>query len=170
MVRSPVFSAAVVLTLALGVGASTAIFSVVYGVLFRPLPYRDAERLVAIRMERAVEGVQRPIRTFFPLADLTALRSGTQAFESIAFYSTEQSVLSHKGFNSNVDSASVSDSFFETIGGPIQSGRGLAGSNEDRASVVISDRLRRRLFGSENAVGRSLNISARSYEIVGVAR
>jgi predicted permease len=169
MRRSPGFSAAVVLTLALGVGASTAIFSAVYGMLFRPLPYRDADRLVVIAMERVLEGVHRPVRTFFPLADLGQLQSRTHVFDSIAFYSTEQSVLSHNGFTQKVDSAWVSESFFATVGGRIQSGRGLAPSGIDRASVVISDRLRQRLFGADNAVGRPLTVGGRSYEIVGVA-
>lgn len=137
--------------------------------LFRPLPYNDSERLVLIRMERVLDGVQRPVRTFFPLADLADLQTGTHAFESVAFYSTEQSVLSHNGLTEMVDSASVSDSFFATVGGRIQSGRGFARSDENRASVVISDRLRRRLFGAENAVGRPLTIGPRSYEIIGVA-
>ena len=106
MRRSPGFSAVVVLTLALGIGASTAICSVVYGALFRPLPFRDAERLVVIRMERVVEGAQRPVTALFPLADLARLQSGTHSFESVAFYSASQSVLSHNGFTHNVEAAS----------------------------------------------------------------
>jgi putative ABC transport system permease protein len=156
-----------VLTLALGVGASTAIFSVVYGVLFRPLPYRDADRLVVVRMERVLEGTQRPARGFFPLSDLLELRSGARAFESLAFYSTEQSVLSHSGFTEQVESATVSGSFFATVGGRMQSGRGLA--EADRTSVVIGDRLARRLFGTETGVGRLLTIDRRAYEVVGIA-
>lgn len=96
MRRTPGFSAAMVLTLALGVGASTAIFSVVYGVLFRPLPYRDAERLVVIRMERIVQGVQRPIRTFFPGADLKDVRATIHSFESIDDPSVLASVLTRR--------------------------------------------------------------------------
>jgi putative ABC transport system permease protein len=168
MKRAPAFSATVVLTLALGIAAATTVFSVVYGVLFRPLPYDDSERLALIGMERVVEGVQRPVRAFFPLADLADLHVGTRAFESIDFYSTEQSVLSHDGLTGVVDSASVSDSFFATAGGRLQSGRGFARSDENRA-CVISDRLRRRLFGTGNALGQSLSIRSRSFEIVGVA-
>jgi predicted permease len=168
MSRSPAFSATVVLTLALGVAASTAIFSLVYGVLFRPLPYDGAERLALIRMERVLEGVQRPVRSFFPLADLAELQTGTHVFESIALYSTEPSVLSHNGLTEMVDSASVSDSFFAAVGGRIQSGRGFAPPDENQVAVVISARLARRLFGAENAVGRSLTVSQRAYEIIGV--
>jgi predicted permease len=169
MRRSPGLSAAVVLTLALGMGASTALFTVVYGILFRALPYHDPERLVVIRLERIVEGVQRPVRSFFPLEDLAELRSGTRAFESIAFYSTEPSVLSHRGFSEEVNSASVSAAFFATIGGPIQIGRGLTRADDHQSSVVLSDRLRRRLFGDDNAVGRTVTLGSRPYEIVGIA-
>ena len=165
--QSPGFSATVVLTLALGIGATTAIFSVVYGVLFRPLPYRDAGRLVVIRLERTVEGVQRPVRSFFPLADLTDLQTSTRAFESVAFYSTEQTVLSRNGFTEHVNAASVSPEFFPTVDGRLRAGRGLSDSNP--SSAVISDRLRRRLFGEEPAIGRTVRLASRSYEIVGVA-
>jgi putative ABC transport system permease protein len=167
--RSPGFSAAVILTLALGIGASTAIFSVVYGALFRPLPFRDADRLVVIRMERAVEGASRPVTTLFPLADLARLQSGGHGFESVAFYSASSSVLSHGGFTHKVEAASVSDAFFPTVGGRIGSGRGLGRGADDGGAAVISERLRQRLFGSEDPLGRQLNIGARSYEIVGVA-
>ncbi len=167
--RSPGVNAAIVLTLALGIGASTAIFTVVYGILFRALPYRDAERLVVVRLERVVEGVQRPVRSFFPLEDLADLRSGTRAFESVAFYSAERSVLLHQGFTDEVNTASVSSSFFETIGGRIHAGRGLTEADEHQSSVVVSDRLRRRLFGEDNAVGRTVTLGSRTYEIVGTA-
>jgi putative ABC transport system permease protein len=142
--RSPAFSATIVLTLALGVAASTAIFSVVYGVLFRPLPYDDAGRLTLIRMERVLEGAQRPVRSFFPLADLAELQTGTHAFESIAWYSAEQSALSHGGLTEMVDAASVSDAFFATVGGRIQSGRGFARPDDNHATVVISARRNQR--------------------------
>src|SRR5688572_7912346 len=114
MRRSPALSLTIVLTLALGIGASTALFTVVYGILFRALPYHDAERLAVIRLERVAEGVQRPVRSLFALEDLADLRSGTRAFDSIAFYSTDTSTLAHQGFTEDVSSASVSASFFAT--------------------------------------------------------
>ncbi|HEY6213956.1 MAG TPA: hypothetical protein VIW45_16795, partial [Vicinamibacterales bacterium] len=63
------FAAAAALTVALGIGASTAIFSVVYGILLRPLPYRDADRLVVVTAERDYSGRPRPEPTSFGLAD-----------------------------------------------------------------------------------------------------
>ena len=167
MLRSPGFTAAVVVTLALGLGASTAMFSVVYGVLLRPLPYRDAQRLVVVRMERTVEGVRRPVRSFFPLTDLADLRARTRSFETIAFYSTDESVLAHNGFGEHVKAASVSPEFFAAVGGAFRSGRGLAAGDESAA--VISDRLRRRIFGEQEAIGGSVTLGARTYAIVGVA-
>jgi len=167
--HAPGFSAAVVLTLALGVGSSAAVFSGVYGMLIRPLPYRDAERLVVIRLERSLEGVQRPVRSFFPLADLTDFQAGTHAFESIAFYSSEPVVLSRNGFTEPLTTASVSDGFFETVRGRIRAGRGLSSGDGDRSAIVISERLQQRLFGENSAIGQRLRLGSRSYEIAGVA-
>jgi predicted permease len=166
MLRAPGVPVAVILTLTLGIGASTGVFSVVYGVLLRPLPYRDGERLAVIRMERTVAGVERPARAFFPLAALPELRSRTRLFEAIALYSTEDTILSHNGFGEHVTAAAVSPGFFAAIGGPLRAGRGL--SDGDDAAVLISERLRRRVFGSQDALGLSVSIGSRSYEIIGV--
>jgi putative ABC transport system permease protein len=169
MARSAGFSAAIVLTLALGIGATTAAFTVVYGVLFRPLPYRDADRLAVIRLERPVAGVQRPVRSFFSLTDLADLESGTRAFDGVAMYATEETQLSYSGFTERVNAASVSPRFFETVGGPLRSGRGLGLPDRDGSAVVISNRLARRLFGEQSAQGRAVTLGSASYEIVGVA-
>ena len=168
MRRTPGFSAAIVLTLALGIGATTAVFSVVYGALFRPLPYPDPDRLVVIRLERVLEGAQRPVRAGFPLGDLEELQSRAHAFASFALVSSEQATLSHGGFNHQVNAASVSPSFFVTVGGAMRSGRAFT-SEKEPSSIVISDRLRRRLFGEEEAIGRTLVLGKRSYAVVGIA-
>lgn len=73
--RSPGFAFVAVLTLALGIGANTALFSVVYGVLWRPLPYRDADRLVAIAAERQFAGRPGPAIANFSLPDLEVWQS-----------------------------------------------------------------------------------------------
>jgi putative ABC transport system permease protein len=168
MRRTPGFSAAIVLTLALGIGATTAVFSVVYGALFRPLPYPDPDRLVVIRLERVLEGAQRPVKSGFPLGDLEELQSRAHAFASFALVSSEQATLSHGGFNHQVNAASVSPSFFVTVGGAMRSGRPFT-SEKEPSSIVISDRLRRRLFGEEEAIGRTLVLGKRSYAVVGIA-
>ena len=167
--HSPGFAVTVVLTLALGIGASTTIFSVAYGVLLRRLPYQQADRLVVLRLERTLEGVQRPVRAFFPLIDLPALQSATGAFDAVALYATDESTLQHAGFTGPVNAAFVTGTFFATVAGPLQSGRGLAPGDGDRGSAVIGERLSRRLFGAEPGIGRALSLGGRTYEIVGVA-
>src|SRR5690349_20168826 len=90
--RSPAFSAVAILTLALGIGANTAMFSLVYGILMRPLPYRDAHRLVLIQREQDMTGAHRAIpMSFFSAADRDAWQARVRSFETVAFYSTDLS-------------------------------------------------------------------------------
>src|SRR2546425_6177707 len=82
--QSPGFTLAAILTLALGIGANTAFFSLVYGVLFRPLDYRDPDRLVAIVAERQFAGRPRNEPANFSLPNLEIWQARTRSFESIA--------------------------------------------------------------------------------------
>jgi putative ABC transport system permease protein len=166
--RSPGYSAAVVLTLALGIGAAASIFSVVYGVLLRPLPYRTPEQLALVVMERSIEGARQPVPLTFPLSDLSEWEARTHAFESMAFYSTESSGVLHDGITEMLDTARVSDAFFATVGGRFVQGRGLDAADR-QTSIVISSRLNRRLFGeAASGPGRHLTVGQRSYEVIGV--
>lgn len=168
---SPGFTAVAVLTLALGIGATSAMFSVVYGLLMRPLPYRDAGRLVLVRREQAMSGMHlpRPARFFQP-ADTATWQQGLSLLESTALYAPENEALSRGNGSELVDSAVVSASFFSTVGGPIVEGRPLGPSDDMATTVVISERLRNRLFAPEvDVVGRSVTLSSRVYSIVGVA-
>jgi putative ABC transport system permease protein len=76
--RSATIAATAALTIALGVGAGTAVFTIVYGILFRPLPYRDANRLVVVGAERDYAGRPRPEPTSFGLVDYEEWRSRSQ--------------------------------------------------------------------------------------------
>ncbi len=158
--RRPGFSIAVILTLALGIGANTGMFSFVHGILLRPLPYQQSERLVLVEAERDVSGARDPVRSYFPLGDLdTFLR--VASFESVAFYATDQGVLSTNDMTESVDFAVVSDSFFSTMRGDLRLGRTLDRSDERSPSLVISERLWHRVFaGSPDVVGRTVILNS----------
>jgi putative ABC transport system permease protein len=168
--RTPAFTAVAVLTLALGIGANAAMFSVVYGILLRPLPYSDAGRLVLISRDQDLTGAHRPVPVLFnSSADMDAWQRALHALESTAFYSQEVAALSTDGPSEVIDSAVVSDTFFSTLAGPMAAGRPLGATDDLTPAVVIGDRLSRRLAGtSDRAIGQHLTLSSRSYVIVGV--
>ena len=162
LVRRPGFALAAVLTLALGIGANAGIFSVLYGILLRPLQYEDAERLALVDVRREVAGSQQPVLTYFPLADLEVFRARATAFESIAFYATDEGVVSNERQTELVDFATVSESFFSTLRGDLLLGRALRPSDDMTASIVISERLWRRLFdGLPTALGQNVILNSR---------
>src|SRR5215217_690896 len=122
--KSPVFTITVVVTIALAIGASTAIFSVTNGVLLRKLPYKDPERLVLARGDLQKRNVKD-----FPLsnADFLDLRNGAKnSFEDFAAVSTFRATLPGlDGTPERVRLAAVSTNFFQMMGGSIIAGRGV---------------------------------------------
>ena len=169
--RTPAFSAMAVLTLALGIGANTAMFSIAYGILLRPLPYEDASRLLLIQREQDLSGAHRPVPAlFFSPVDIESWQERLHSFESTAVYSTEVAALVTAQGTEVLDSAVVSQSFFSTLAGPMAAGRPLGAADDLTPSVVISERLWHRLFGaSPSAIGQPLTLSSHAYTIVGIA-
>src|ERR1700687_295287 len=159
--KNPGFTAVVLSTLALGIGAVVAIFSVADGVLVKPLPYRDPGRLIRIghvRPDTAVPGAS------FSPQDVEDLASAHPGLERVASwsYSPSQSGadLTGSGEPERVPAAEVSGAFFETLGMPALVGRFLT-PEDDRAGrnhvAVISSALWRRRFGGERGiVGRAV--------------
>jgi putative ABC transport system permease protein len=169
--NAPGFALAAILTLAAGIGANVAMFSVVYGVLLRPLPYRDANQLVMPRAEVDYAGAHRPLQVFLQRNDLKTAQRPYDAIAAIAFFTTNDIVaLSGDSGSELLDSAVVSGTFFQTLDGPIIAGRALTPGDDTSPLVVISERLAQRLFGSaDRAVGRPLTLTKNAYTIVGVA-
>jgi putative ABC transport system permease protein len=169
--RTPAFTAVAGLTLALGIGANSAMFSIVYGILLRPLPYHDADRLVVVQREQDVAGAHRPIPApFFSPVEMDAWQR-LQSFDSTAWYSAEVSALSTDAGTELLDSAVVSGNFFPTLSGFMAAGRPLAPADDLEPAAVISERLSARLFGTpQRAIGQPLILSSRSYTIAGVAQ
>jgi putative ABC transport system permease protein len=169
MRRTPSVTAIALATLALAIGANTAIFSVVEALLVRPLPYRDADRLVTIDATRDYEGTSRPIDAALPLDAAKRWQDALHVFDDVGLYADAAFQLTTRDGSEMVDGARVSPSFFSTLDGPIVAGRPLASSDAFAPSVVISHRLSQRLFnGAQHAVGARLVLNSHDYVVVGV--
>lgn len=169
LMRSKGVTLAAVLTMALGIGAATAIFSVVNGVLLTPLPYADPSRLVVVIAEQDFDGTRQPVRTQWPAAAVSAL-SKANTVERIGFYSRGSAALSTAHTSELVQVAYVSSSFFPAVGGQIALGRGLMPTDDLSPSAVISERLWRRDYGGlPDVLGQPVRLSGEPYTIVGVA-
>jgi putative ABC transport system permease protein len=170
LLRSKGFALAGILTLALGIGATTTIFSVVYGVLLRPLPYRDADRLVVIQGEKAYSTGPRIMNFSGP--ELEPFASAAHAFSSVASSRLSGFTYRSEGGARSINAAIVSGAFFDTLGTNPILGRTIG--DESEPQIVISERLWQELFArSPDVVGRTIALedgvnAARIYTIVGV--
>jgi putative ABC transport system permease protein len=165
--RSPGYSLAVVLTLALGIAGTAAVTSVLRSVLLRPLPYAPADRVVTA-LERDSTGSER-LASYPTFQDW---RSGTKAFEGLAFVRGLGAVIKTGSGSERLIGAYVSEDFFRVLSAAPLLGRTLTA--EDYVSggpgaVVLSYRLwRRRFHGDPSALGRALVLGGRSYTVAGV--
>jgi predicted permease len=166
--RQPGFTIVATLTLALGIGANTAVFTVVNGVLLRPLPYRDPGRLVQLFNGRN----GRLSMTFSPpnFLDITT-QSGV--FSGATAMTPSTANLTGAGEPELVDGANVTASFFNVLGVAPRLGRGLVDADGEGAGadvVVIGDGLWRRQFGARSdIVGSTMRMDGKPFTIVGVA-
>ncbi|HEX6058013.1 MAG TPA: ABC transporter permease [Gemmatimonadaceae bacterium] len=167
--RDPGFAAAAIVTLALGVGASTAIFSAVYGVLLRPLPYEDPDRLV--RFIGTTE--TRNGRGTLSFPDVLDWRDGTSSFTGVAAYDEWSATIGGDEAPERIDGASVTSGFFDVLGATPALGRFFLPREDDAGhdpAVVLSHALWQRRYGADpNVIGRMLRVGTVDYRIVGVA-
>jgi putative ABC transport system permease protein len=171
--KSPGFTAVALLTLALGIGANVAIFSVVRGVLLRPLPYHEPERLVAV----FTSNPERPgERGPFSPQDLDDFRSQQQTYSSVgAYWYSEASsgkTLAGHGEPRHLESAFADSSFFTTLGVAPALGRAFAAAEDvhgNDAVAILSDGLWRRLFQADpGVVGQTVTLDGSPFVVVGV--
>jgi putative ABC transport system permease protein len=172
LLKNPAFTLLAIVTLALGIGANTAIFSVVNAVLFRSLPYVNADDLVSIFMSS--RGDEPESRIPFAPAGFLNLRANSKSFSDVA-------ALSNKGWPVNLTNAGeperlqgfqVSSNLFSLLGINPEQGRTFS-PDEDRPGsnhvVVLSNDFWQRRFGSEaNVVGSTLTLNGESYTVIGV--
>jgi putative ABC transport system permease protein len=167
--KTPGFTLAAVLTLALGIGGNAAVFSVVNGVLLRPLAYPDADRLVAIG--HRTRGGDLPSQ--LPNATATqVVYDGSPSFDAMALYNTFQASLTGDGEPDWIDVVSVTRSIFDVLRVPPALGRAFT-EEEDRPkgprAVILGHALWRQRFGGDPSIlGRTVTIDGVARQVVGV--
>jgi putative ABC transport system permease protein len=167
--KSPGFTAVAIVTLALGIGANTAIFSVVNGVLLAPLPYREPDRLVQLYEKRPQQGRTRnPVST----PDYKDWRDQNTVFESTAAMSAASFTLVGVSGPELVRAGAVTANFFQTLGVLPQLGRDFVAEEETRGKdkvVLLNHGLWQRRFGGDpNIVGQKITLSGEPFTVVGV--
>lgn len=169
LLKNPGFTLVAVLSLAIGIGANSAIFSVTNALLLRPLPYRDADRLVILWNRSPGLNIA---QDWFSPAQHYDIRTQNSVFEDTAITIGGSYNLTGQGVPERVDGARVSSSLFPLLGARSSLGR-VFSAEEDAPgkpqTVILSHGFWQRRFGSDPAaVGRKLILNGNSFEIVGV--
>ncbi len=166
--KSPGFAAAAILTLALGIGANTAIFSALDGVVLKPLPFHEPDRLVIVALyNRSLKH-----STYLSYPDFLDWQRTARSFEEMAAFKPLGFDLTNPGSPEHVNGYEVSSGFFSTLGVKLAAGRAIS-PEEDRtggvAAAVISSRLwQHRFHGNPAVVGKSITLNGAGYTVVGV--
>lgn len=166
--KSPGFASVAIVTLALGIGANTAIFSVVEGVVLAPLRYFQPDRLVMVW-----ENNPRFPRVWNSYANFQDWQRSAQSFQQMTSFREQEADLTFPGAPAHVTATQISDGLFRTLGAKLELGREFT-AQENQAGgapvAVISYPLWRERFGaSPSVLGKSLTLAGVSYSIIGVA-
>ncbi|HSS19158.1 MAG TPA: ABC transporter permease [Pyrinomonadaceae bacterium] len=169
LLKHPGFTAVAVITLALGIGANSAMFSTVNSVLLQPLPYPESNRIVVL------EGINPPAgitQSNMSVPDLADWQAQNQVFDKLAGFVSGGALLANADETERVRAASVSADFFSIFRTPPLHGRALAPYDSEKGHervVVLSFGLWRRRFGGDpNIVGRKVTITGEPITVVGV--
>src|SRR5262245_29554819 len=167
--RNRGFAAAVILTMALGIGANSAIFSVVHGVLLRPLPYASGDDLVILRQQRPLAGIQ--AQGFSPL-ELADYREQARTLESIVEYHNMWFVLLGKGDPERLSTGVVSWNYFDLFGVKPVVGRTFRESDDQHgadAVLMLSNAYWKSRFGADpRVIGQVFEMNDRPHTVIGV--
>jgi predicted permease len=166
--KSPSFAAVAVITLALGIGANTAIFSIVEGVVLAPLPYSQPDRLVMVW-----ENNPRFPRVWNSYPNFLDWQRSAHSLQQMAAFREQGIDLTFPGTASHMKAGQISSGFFSTLGTPLAIGREFTSQESEPGgapTVVLSNHLwRERFGGSPRALGKTATLNGVSYSIVGVA-
>ncbi len=167
--RTPIVTATALLTIALGVASSTAIFSVVYGVLLRPLPYPDPDRLVELFEDNRTANMPR-----FRVSTLNYLSWADRAtgFQALGVISSLNATLTDRGDPEIVPGGAATASMFEVLGLAPVAGRAFQPSDQRagaaRVALLGESLWRRRFGGDPGIIGQLITINGERYEVIGV--
>lgn len=168
--RTPGFTATAVLTLALGIGANSALFSVLRSVLLRPLPYPNSGELIQVWSDHRARG--RPEPEWLTPPDFTDWRDGNRTFAGMAAYQGWGPDLTGSGEPEALGGVSVSGNYFSVLGVAPALGRLLTMADDDAGAervIVLSDAVWRRRFGADPGIlGKQLDLNAEPWTVVGV--
>jgi predicted permease len=170
--KSPGFAATIIATLALGIGANVAIFSVLYAVLLKPLPYQDPSRLVTIEEREHGEPAGAGSVSYPDFADIAAHNS---SFTSIGVYSDASGTITGAGLPTKVHGSEISAGLFSTLGVTPALGTNIfpephvGPSPEGVYDIILNYSLWRSSFGSDPAiVGKQIQLDLKPYTVIGV--
>jgi predicted permease len=166
--KSPGFTAVAVLTLALGIGANTAIFSIVDAVLLRPLPFKDPSRLVVLH-----EGIPKMgyPKMDFAVPDLEVFLRAQNSFSAVGVYEGEHLDVTGRGEPERISAARVSASLFLVLGVEPVLGRNFSAAEDapgHPVAILSYSSWQRHFGGVSNIIGQSITLDRHPYEIVGV--
>ena len=167
LVRDPLFSIVAITTLAIGIGANSAIFTLVNGVLLRPLPYADPDELVEIHA--VIDGED---ATVFSSGAYLAMRDHATTFDGVGMYARTSGTFTGESEPERIAGAAVSANYFAVLG--VRPVRGRTFRTEENATgntmvVLLSEGLWRDRFGADpEIIGRTITINDRAREVIGV--
>ncbi|HXI31530.1 MAG TPA: ABC transporter permease [Vicinamibacterales bacterium] len=166
LLRAPVMTLTIVVTVGLGIGATTVIFGAINAALLRPLPYAHPDQLVRIYTDSA------PNRFPFSVADYLALTAQQTQFEGIASFASRPMVFSDGTVAERVRARSVSWTYFDVLGLRPAAGRGFEEADGRRgsppAAIVSHGFWQQRLGGRPDAIGSAIRLDGQSYTVVGI--
>lgn len=171
--RSPLGTAAAILTLALGIGATTTIYSVVDATMLRPLPWVDGNRLMDLSLTVRDAGTRETRTTVWSYPKFETMRGEQRSFRDVAVYTTQHVLLGGDGGTERVRVEIVSGRYFPMLHAPVALGRGLQDGDDvvgAPGTAVLSHALWMRRYGGDSAiVGRDIALGRERLKVVGVA-
>jgi putative ABC transport system permease protein len=168
--RNPVFSVVTLLTLAIGIGSTTAIFSVVHALLLKPLPYPDSDRLVRLVANQPPGQTSGPQRapSGISVGEVAELRSSMRSLSSIGVYNIARMTMTGGGEASRLEGTMISASIWQATGARPLLGRVFDATEADPV-IVLSNRTWKRFFqGDPGIIGRNIVLGGGAYTVIGV--